>query len=55
MIELTCSHRSKPQKKLLFACEIGGNYTVDLCKDCEVSEDMKFLVKEMPVRGKIEA
>lgn len=55
MIELTCSHRSKPQKRLLFACEIGGNYTVDLCEDCEISEDMKFLIKEMPVRGKIEA
>ena len=54
MIELTCSHRSKPQKRLLFVCEVGGNYTVDLCQDCEISEDMKFLIKEMPMMGTFE-
>ena len=54
MIELTCPHRNKSQKRLLFACESGGNYTVDLCKDCEIKENMKFLIKEISAEEKIE-
>jgi len=47
MNKLTCPHGNKNQKRLLFACEIGGNYAVDLCKNCETKEDLKFLIKEM--------
>lgn len=47
MIELKCKHKDTSQKKLLFLCEIEGNYTAILCKNCEEKEDMKFLIKEI--------
>jgi hypothetical protein len=45
-IELKCKHEPKTHR-LVFACQITGDYMVDLCKNCHDDEPKEFLIDEV--------
>jgi hypothetical protein len=45
MDEFECQHQPKT-KKLLFSCQVTGNYQIFLCEDCYKKDDKKFLIAQ---------
>lgn len=42
---IKCVHAQR-KHRLVFACEVTGNYILELCEKCRAKESDEFLIKE---------